>query len=339
MAYSTARLEKYLDYVDRLLDVYRLGIREAPNGDHYLTFKVTTTNTRQEHLENKIITHINNAVDPDAYGVDTGPTGGKRTSTYTVILDESNHDIDLISGRYRDYHNDVAGISRNDAKYATQPGYPTPYLIDGVPFKIYPPHSTVLGQSIGDWAEEWWTWALQAPANPDTFEGNPLTDTTGEFAHVNNDGPVFFVAGAFPPFGPATVERSFAVEEGTPLLVPVVNNLWLATGGDTEADANAALDAWKASVDSFFFEIDGKPVENVSAHLEETDFFSPGSATPGSLLAALVPEPDPNEDFAPSRDAGYWLMIDDLPQGKHTLHFGGTAGGNTINVTDHIYIT
>ena len=48
--------------------------------------------------------------------------------------------------------------------------------------------------------------------------GNPLTDTTGAFAHVNNHGPVFFVAGAFPPFGPATVEGSFSVEEGMPLL-------------------------------------------------------------------------------------------------------------------------
>ena len=52
-------------------------------------------------------------------------------------------------------------------------------------------------------------------------------------------------------------------------------------------------------VDSFFFEIDGKPMKNLSAHLEETDFFSPGSATPGSLLAALVPDPDSNEDFFP----------------------------------------
>src|SRR4051794_29915191 len=151
MAYSTARLDKYLDYVDRFLDVDRLGIKEAPNGDQYLTFKVTTTNVRQEHLESKILTHLNNAVDPDAYGVYTGPTGGKHTSTYTVILDESNHDIDLISGRYRDFYNDLAGISLKDAQHATQPGYPTPYLIDGVPFKIDAPHATVLGQSIGNW--------------------------------------------------------------------------------------------------------------------------------------------------------------------------------------------
>jgi len=31
-------------------------------------------------------------------------------------------------------------------------------------------------------------------------------------------------------------------------------------------------------------------------------------------------------------------MIEHLPKGEHTLHFGGTAGTNTINVTDHIII-
>ena len=31
-------------------------------------------------------------------------------------------------------------------------------------------------------------------------------------------------------------------------------------------------------------------------------------------------------------------MIDDLPQGKHTLHSGGTVGGNTIKLTDYIDI-
>lgn len=163
-----------------------------------------------------------------------------------------------------------------------------------------------------------------------------MTDTTGAFANVNNDGPVFFIPGAFPPFGPATIERTFTVEEGTPLLVPALNYLWLATGPDAEADADAAVDGWKDSVTGFFAEIDGRPVQDLAAHLEVSDYFSPGFAQPGSLLAALGQ--DQSEDFFPSRGAGYWLMIEHLPQGEHTLHFGGTAGTGTIDVTDHVYI-
>src|SRR4051812_24598422 len=98
MAYNVARLERYLDYVDTFLDVDKGAIKEAPNGDRYVEFKVTTHNAVQDGLERKVLGHVNHAVDPDPYGVYTGPTGGRHTSTYTVILDKSNHDIDLIGG-------------------------------------------------------------------------------------------------------------------------------------------------------------------------------------------------------------------------------------------------
>jgi hypothetical protein len=353
MAYSTARLEKYLKYVDGFLDVDRVGIKEAPNGDHYLTFKVTTTNARQEHLESDILTHINNAVDPDAYGIYTGPKGGKHTSTYTVILDESDHDIDLISGRYGSYHNDLAGISINDARYATRPGYPTPYLIDGVPFKVNAPHATVLGQSIAEWTEDWWMWALQAP-----LATNPLLDQTGADANVENGEAVHFIAGTFE----GTVGRTFEVPGGKPLLIPMVN--FIANKFDVDApsevdqqkvEIDKTLEADIASVDvnSLFAEIDGVRINNLSSHLEETDFFSPGQAQPGSLLEFLSennvdetgnPNPAlPGDDQFPTKSAGYWLMIEHLAPGPHTLHFGGSFedGEATVkvDVTDYIYIT
>ncbi len=74
---------------------------------------------------------------------------------------------------------------------------------------ILPPNSFVAGESIADWTAAWWTWALQAP-----FAQNPLTDTTGAFANVNNTGPVFFIAGTTGNTGP--VSRSFQVPGGSP---------------------------------------------------------------------------------------------------------------------------
>ena len=226
-------------------------------------------------------------MDPDAYGIYTGPTGGRHTSTYTVILDASDHDIDLISGRYSGYHNDLAGISLNDARYATQPGYPTPYSVDGVPFKVSAPHATVLGQSIVEWTEDWWTWALQAP-----LATNPLLDPSGADANVDNDEAVHFIAGTFE----GTVKRTFDVPEGKPLLIPVVN--FVANKFDVDAPTDVeqqkaeidnTLEADIASVDanSLFAEIDGVRIDNLSSNLEETDFFSPGQAQSGSLLEFL----------------------------------------------------
>ena len=293
MAYNAARLESFLDYVDNYLDIGKRAIKEAPNGDHYLEFMVTTYNAFEDRLEKKVLGHFNDAVDPNPYGIYTGPTGGKHTSTYTVVFDKSNHDIDLISGGYGTYRNDESGISEGDAVHATRPGYPTPYLIDGVPFKVEAPHSTVLGQSIAEWTADWWTWAFQAPARlvtqPDesvTIEGNPLTDSTGDLAGLNNDGPVFFVAGTLG----GNAERSFEVPEGKPLLIPLVNFIANRFENDIPTDVElqkAAVDQdlapIKGTISGLFAEIDGIPIQNLGVHYEETDFFALGPARPGTL--------------------------------------------------------
>ena len=58
--------------------------------------------------------------------------------------------------------------------------------------QVVPPGDDVAGQSQLFWAQAWWQWALGIPA-----PNNPLTDTTGADAGVNNGGPVFFLAGNF----------------------------------------------------------------------------------------------------------------------------------------------
>jgi hypothetical protein len=78
---------------------------------------------------------------------------------------------------------------------------------------IFPPHSIVAGQSIGDWNGGWWTWVSEMPTS-----GNPF-DTNGALAHQNNNGPVFYVVGN--SGGVST--RSFSVLAGKPLLFPLVN--------------------------------------------------------------------------------------------------------------------
>src|SRR3954470_4456879 len=81
-------------------------------------------------------------------------------------------------------------------------------------YTILAPNSIVAGQSIADWTAAWWTWVLQAPVVT-----NPLLDTTGHFANVNNNGPVFFIAGS----QGGAVTRSFSVPAGKPVLFPLIN--------------------------------------------------------------------------------------------------------------------
>ena len=67
-----------------------------------------------------------------------------------------------------------------------------------------------------------------------------------------------------------------------------------------------------------------------------TDFF--GVARAGTVLD-------------PAKSSGYWLMIDNLPKGEHTLHFAASwnsftlsfgnapVSAGSLDVTDHINIT
>jgi len=193
---------------------------------------------------------------------------------------------------------------------------------------ILPPGSTVEGRTIAEWTEAWWTWAFQAPAAT-----NPLLDETGEFAHVNNDGPVFFIAGG--AGGPVT--RSFTVPGDRPILVPVLNAV--AWREPIEV-LNGLVAEFPGAVTDLFASIDGEPVENLESHLEVTGLFSMGPVQPGSLIEALGETA--GTVLSPSRAVGYWLMIEGLSPGAHTLRFGGAhelaPGGFSTDITARIQV-
>ena len=194
-------------------------------------------------------------------------------------------------------------------------------------YTVLEPQSSVEGKSIAEWTAAWWTWALQAP-----LATNPLTDPTGAFANVNNDGPVFFIAGTFGTSGPQS--RTFKVPAGKPVLVPMINFFDTepaeidpkdATLADRENAATVLVNGWLNAVApaSLFASIDGNPVANPNQYLQVTGLFSMGTTQPGSLVEALgVPV---GAELTPSKAPGYWLMIEGLTLGQHTLHLGGSS--------------
>lgn len=230
-----------------------------------------------------------------------------------------------------------------------------PVAMLGVPahaYTILAPNAVVAGQPIVDWTASWWTWALQAP-----LSANPLLDTTGAFANVNNNGAVHFIAGA----GDTEV-RSFNVPAGKPVLFPIVNTVTIDSippdpPGTPLADRKAANDAYISAflgainTGSMFTMIDGTPIHNLTAYLQQTDYFTTGPSQPDSLLDAIG-VPAGTEGF-PAKSTGYWLMVDGLTPGAHTIHFGGSwntftpppnccSNGETlgavVDVTANIYV-
>lgn len=203
------------------------------------------------------------------------------------------------------------------------------------------------GKTIAEWTTDWWKWALQLP-----IATNPFTDTTGQFAGENNNGPVFFIAGV-------SQQHSFDVPFGKPLLVPLRNQVDTPPEGLPNSHASDSAiratestnsEAFNRSVTNLEAEIDGQPIANLFAHLVNTAFFNAGTATAGTLATDFYGVAPPGTVLDPSKASGYWLMIDNLPMGEHTLHFAAswnsytlkfdnvTVPAGTLDVTDHINV-
>ena len=194
---------------------------------------------------------------------------------------------------------------------------------------IDPPGSSVAGQSIANWTLGWWTWALSFDATPGN---NPFTDATGALATVNNNGPVFYVAGTQ---GGASQPRHFTVGANTPLLFAMVNQAWIQY--PVPLLHELAADFFTGSA-NLIATIDTVSVPNLTSYAETSDIASLGLAVPGSLGELEGPTPGfvanpadcPNftpDLLCPAISMGYYLMVN-LPPGEHTITTGGTLTYN-----------
>lgn len=201
---------------------------------------------------------------------------------------------------------------------------------------IWPPDTKPYGMSCGEWAVDWWQWALSIPQDL-----NPLNDSTGENATQGQpDGPVFFLAGTMG----GGAERTVTVPAGKALFFPVVNSIWvnLEDFGDApwspkqEAFARRVIGKTIDNVYDVSCEIDGWVVKDIldyrcrTAQQDEFMVWMPDSSLWG------LPGP---ATYGPSVDDGIYLMLAPLPAGQHTIHF--TAAGATdpsVDVTYHLTV-
>ena len=194
---------------------------------------------------------------------------------------------------------------------------------------ILPPGSTPYGHTYGAWAAAWWTWAMETPASI-----NPVVDSTGEFCHVNQEGPVWFLAGNF---GGTTV-RNCTVPAGKALFFPVVNSFYGFLPFE-EVDLQLARDYNKAQIDgasNLACEIDGVPVANLAAYREQSPIFRfvlPEDNVFGAPeLGGLAVDP--------TVDEGIYLMVAPLKVGQHTIHIHACLNdcGLELDVTYHLTV-
>jgi hypothetical protein len=55
---------------------------------------------------------------------------------------------------------------------------------------VIPPHTSTNSHTYAEWSALWWQWTMGIP-----FEINPVLNPSGEFCDVDQDGPIWFLAG------------------------------------------------------------------------------------------------------------------------------------------------
>jgi hypothetical protein len=210
--------------------------------------------------------------------------------------------------------------------------------------QVVPPGNDVAGQSQLFWAQAWWQWALGIPS-----PSNPLTDATGANAGVDNNGPVFFLAGNQ---GGASA-RTITVPVGKPIFFPVINSFYVPINGDGTFNPSPCPSpltlACAIQVVSFTqaekmaVQIDGTPTLD-NAEIEQhrqtsTSYFS--VALPADNVLGVT---GPIEAGANTWvQDGFYITLDNLSVGTHMLHFQGEgqspAGGSiSLDVTDTLNV-
>jgi hypothetical protein len=145
---------------------------------------------------------------------------------------------------------------------------------------------------------------------------NPVGDTTGADAGVNQPDDVWFLAGTFG----GDVERRCAVPAGTSLFLPAFN-MWHHHADGPPPDLPRAFG--ELVVDGSSIELDTittpVPFEVVGVRL------NPVTRTSKPMLMTVW---------------GIWKRLDPLPAGQHVLRFaGGDGHGFTVCATYHLSVT
>ena len=179
---------------------------------------------------------------------------------------------------------------------------------------ILPPQSHPLGKTYGEWTAAWWQWALSIPAPI-----NPLTDMTGEFAGVGQQGPVWLLAGTFG----SSVERTVSVPTGKTIFLPVFN--WIFGSGVFDCDptvpgvscdlpflrATAAANTLGAEAVEVW--IDNAPVHNIRSYRAYSPVPFPITYPENSVIGVA------SGTYYPQIADGYWLMLTPMTKGPHTI--------------------
>lgn len=190
------------------------------------------------------------------------------------------------------------------------------------------------GHSYADWSALWYQWSYSMPVDQ-----HPLFDAPGTDGTEGQVGDVCFLGGTFlstevePGVYVGTADRTVTLPEGTALFFPIVN----AAAAQLENDGNtedALRDKANFLADlivknSLYLEIDGKRVTGLPKYRAESPLFNVGPL-PENNISASFGYDVPEGSIGAMVSDGYYVMIEPLPIGTHTIKFGGVVDASDV---------
>ena len=176
---------------------------------------------------------------------------------------------------------------------------------------VAPVNSSAYGHSYGGWSAEWWKWFLSIP----TPDHPGIGGDCGE----GQSGQVFFLAADFTGGG-----LSCTIPAGKAILLAMVNVECSTVeappffGADEEElRACAKCFADQIVVSSLEASLDGEALGDLGSYRAASPLFS--FDYPADNIFGIPGGPATGDSVSD----GYWLLLNPLPAGNHTLTFGG----------------
>jgi hypothetical protein len=201
--------------------------------------------------------------------------------------------------------------------------------------RIAPIQSTPDGKTYGQWAAEWWKWALKIPKSK-----NPVLLEKGD-CRVGQKGQVWFLAGTLAGDGKA-IERECQVPRDTKLFFPLINYAYFAfpltDPPETLTEEFSRSQVVCAAPTRLEASIDGIPVKNPLQYFAESPFFKARLPKDDAfdIEDKLIPD-----GRVTGTDNGYYLFVQRLRPGKHTIKWKAeiTCGTNVFKQDNSYNIT
>jgi hypothetical protein len=181
------------------------------------------------------------------------------------------------------------------------------------------------GESFGTLSARWWQFVVEFPETP-----NPLVEQEQVDCRRGQDvaGPVWFLVGV-PRTEPVQefvgATRSCNIPSDKALFVPLVNATFINEQGDCERNAGCTVAEKRQRVGDFVdrcmvsSSLDDEPTQGVRAQ-SPTFGVTVGQSFHDAYGINGIPEG--TVDPVAVSD-GFWLRLDPLPPGQHTLRFDG----------------